>query len=69
MIVEAHIAALAKSMTPMRLRQAQYVFDALYLRAALTRSSGNVTKAAEIAGMNREGITRIINRTNGAKET
>lgn len=56
------IERLAKSMTPLRLRQARYVFDAIYLRAVLTKCNGNVTAAAKLAGVNREVINRIINR-------
>lgn len=62
---EEAIERLAKSMTAMRLRQARYVFDALYLRAVLTRCGGNVTKAAQMARVEPPAIQRIINRSNG----
>lgn len=62
MSVEGDIEKLAKSLTPLRLRQARYVFDALYLSAVLKLAGGNVTKAAKIAGVNREAINRIIER-------
>lgn len=57
------VERLAKSLTPLRLRQAQYVFDALYLSAVLKRTGGNVTKAAEIAGIQPPAINRIIKRS------
>jgi hypothetical protein len=61
---EDDIEKLAKHLTPLRLRQAQYVFDALYLSAVLRRTGGNVTKAAEIAQVQPPAINRIIKRSN-----
>lgn len=62
--VERNVEELAKKLTPLRLKQARYVFDALYLSAILRKTGGNVTEAARLAGVNREAIQRIIKREN-----
>lgn len=62
MSVEDDVERVAKNLTALRLRQAKYIFDAMYLRAVLRQTGGDVTKAAEIAGCRRETIHRIINR-------
>lgn len=42
----------------LRLRDARALFDALYRADALALSGGNVTRAAERAGVNRENFSR-----------
>lgn len=46
----------------LRLRDAKYLFDALYVSDALMLSGGNITKAAERAGIRRENLTRLKDR-------
>ena len=35
-------------------------FELLYVRALLEKTSGNVTRAAELAGVNRRSLQRLI---------
>lgn len=61
---EEQIKRLAESAARcgLRLRDARFLFDTLYVTGALVRSGGNQTKAAEIAGVNREALIRMRDR-------
>ena len=62
------IKALAKkcALAGLRLRDANFLFDALYVSDSLAQTHGNKSKAAGIAGMNREALTRLLGRGESA---
>lgn len=59
-LVSDRIAALARrsAASGLKLRQAVSLFEALYAADCLVVSKGNVTRAAEVAGVNRECFQR-----------
>jgi DNA-binding protein Fis len=44
-------------------------FESVYLRALMKRTGGNVTRAAELAGVNRRFIQRLLLRVGIRSET
>ncbi len=54
--------ALAETPPPPSLREARDAFDRAYLDAVLTRTSGNVTVAAKLAGRNRTDFYDLLRR-------
>ena len=49
---------------PLREARAQWLeqFDSLYVKALLQKTSGNITKTAELAGINRRSLQRLMTR-------
>ena len=64
MTAQKAIKTLARTLAKdgLRLPDARYVFDALYVHSALKLSDGNQTKAARLAGVNRECLIRMRRR-------
>jgi DNA-binding NtrC family response regulator len=56
------LEALASTDLPLKEARAEWTrqLEALYVRALLRRTHGNVTRAAELAGVNRRWLQRLI---------